>query len=73
MHRRVSRQIHKLNQAEEIAYLIISDRIEAHLQKMYQNPLYQEWSASSFRDMLIFGEDTPETQALYKKFKDSEL
>jgi len=61
-----------LNEHEKIAYDIVEKQIESEMEKIRTNPLFQEWSASSFRDMLIFGEDTPETQALYKQFIDSE-
>ncbi len=60
-----------LNEHEKIAYDIISKRLDDEMDKIRTNPLFQEWSAASFRDMLIFGEDTPETVALYKKLKES--
>jgi hypothetical protein len=60
-----------LNEHEKIAYDIVEKQLEVEMDKIRTNPLFQEWSASSFRDILIFGEHTPETIALEKKLLES--
>lgn len=60
-----------MNEAEKKAYDIISARLDKEMEDIRTNPLFQEWSASSFRDILIFGEHTPETIALEKKLLES--
>lgn len=56
-----------LNEHEKIAYDIVEKQLEVEMDRIRKHPLFQEWSASSFRDILLFGEHTPETIALEKK------
>jgi len=60
-----------MNEAQKKAYDIISARLDKEMEDIRTNPLFQEWSASSFRDNLLFGEHTPETIALEKKLLES--
>jgi len=60
-----------MTKAEQLAYDIVKLQIEKEMHDIRTNPLFQEWSASNFRDMLVFGEETPETQELQKRLLES--
>lgn len=56
---------------EQKFYDIINVRVEEQMKKVRMNPLFQDWSAASFRDNLLFGKETSETEDLKKKMIES--
>jgi hypothetical protein len=60
-----------MTKAEEIAYDIVLKQVEIALEKVRNNPLFQEYCGASFRDNLLFGGDTQETLELKKRMEKS--